>query len=96
MKPFVVFLIVGAAALSTPAHAQSRNDPKTMIKLWLEATIECRGSAGANPSTADSCEERSAYSKRLYQLGWCYGKQNEYGYQYDWHRCTRQSLRPRS
>ncbi|GEO13536.1 hypothetical protein [Microvirga aerophila] len=93
MKRFVVCLVVGVAALSTPAYAQSRNDPKTMMKLWLEATMECRGSAGANPpADADPCEEREAYSKRLNQLGWCYGKKNEAGYQYDWHRCTRDSL----
>lgn len=84
--------IAFCAAVSN-ANAQSRNDPKTMMRLWHEANSACRGGSGDDPKTELACEEREAYSTRLGQLGWCYGKQGEYGYQHQWHRCGRRSMR---
>lgn len=75
------------------AAAQSRNDPQTMIRLWAEANGACRGGSGNSPATMLACEERDAYSKRLDQLGWCYGRSGEYSYQYAWHRCQANSNR---
>lgn len=79
-------------AWTLPASAQSRSDPQTMMRLWSQANGQCRGGSGDDQRTLDACDEREAYSKRLRQLGWCYGMRNEYGYQHRWHRCTRGSL----
>jgi hypothetical protein len=75
------------------ATAASRNDPATMINLWYEANEQCRGGSGDDQTTMDACDERGAYAKRLDQLGWCYGKHNQSGYQMKWHRCTKNSYR---
>ena len=84
---------LAALSLASAASAQSRHDPRSMIMLWHEANAQCRGSSIDNPDTQSACEERETYSKRLDQLGWCYGKRGEAGYQMKWHRCTRQSIR---
>lgn len=84
---------IGVCATVTELSAQSRNDPKTMQRLWFEANGQCRGGSGDNPKTHLACEEREAYGKRLGQLGWCYGKVGEFGYQNKWHRCGRNSVR---
>lgn len=92
----VLSLAAGAiaiCAIASDASAQSRNDPKTMQRLWFEANGACRGGSGDNPKTHLACDEREAYGKRLGQLGWCYGKKGEYGYQHQWHRCGRNSVR---
>ncbi len=81
------------SAVISGADAQSRNDPKTMQRLWHEANGQCRGASGDDPKTLLACDEREAYGKRLDQLGWCYGKHGEAGYQHKWHRCTRNSVR---
>lgn len=92
----VLSLAAGAiaiCAMTGDVSAQSRNDPKTMQRLWHEANGQCRGGSGDDPKTDLACDEREAYSKRLNQLGWCYGKEGEAGYQHKWHRCTRNSVR---
>ncbi len=86
----VALAIVGCGGDAT---AQSRNDPQTMIRLWHEANGACRGGSGDSKVTMNACEERDAYSKRLDQLGWCYGRNGEYSYQYVWHRCQANSNR---
>lgn len=81
------------ASLAPSAFGQSRNDLQTMIRLWTQANLQCRGESGDKKSTLDACEEREAYSKRLGQLGWCYGREGEAGYQYRWHPCGRGSIK---
>lgn len=89
----VPILIVCAALLPLSAVAQSRNDPRTMQRLWYQANEQCRGGSGDDPRTLAACDEREAYSKRLNQLGRCYGKEGQAGYQIEWHRCGSGSLR---
>lgn len=87
------FLLVALAWTIAPAIGQSRDDPKTMMRLWTQANGQCRGGSGDDPKTHDACDEREAYSKRLSQLGWCYGKRGQAGYQLQWHRCGPGSIR---
>lgn len=94
-KHLVAGLFVCAVSIQSPL-AQSRDDPKTMISLWGQANGQCRGGSGDDPKTLEACDERDAYGKRLGQLGWCYGKKGELGYQMRWHRCTASSVRPGS
>jgi hypothetical protein len=97
-RPLIMSFALLAGSMIWPlvgeASSQSRNDPKTMLRLWYEANGQCRGSSGDDPKTHLACEERAAYGKRLDQLGWCYGKKGEAGYQRTWHRCGRNSERP--
>ncbi|PZR93485.1 MAG: hypothetical protein DI537_10205 [Stutzerimonas stutzeri] len=98
MRKSIFHFILGFVALAiglnaVAAIAQSRNDPKTMQRLWFEANGACRGGSGDDPKTHLACDEREAYAKRLNQLGWCYGKKGEFGYQQKWHRCSRNSVR---
>lgn len=92
----LIAAMLAVAALVAFVHdapAQSRNDPQTMIRLWAEANGACRGGPGNSKATLDACDERDAYSKRLDQLGWCYGRKGESSYQYAWHRCQANSNR---
>jgi len=73
--------------------AASRDDPDTMIELWYQANEQCRGGSGDNPATLDACDERESYAKRLDQLGWCYGEENQDSSQRQWHHCTNNSNR---
>lgn len=92
-KHVVVALFAYTIGIQSPL-AQSKDDPKTMISLWGQANGQCRGGSGHDPKTFAACDERDAYGKRLAQLGWCYGRKGELGYQMSWHRCTPSSLRP--
>lgn len=95
MRHFSLALIGASLAFTISvslAFGQSPNDPQTMMRLWSQANGQCRGGSGDDPRTSDACDERAAYSMRLRQLGWCYGKRDEAGYQYRWHRCTKGSL----
>ena len=88
MKSTACALILCATAAAS-AQAQSRNDPRTMQRLWYQANEQCRGGSGDDKATLDACDEREAYSKRLGQIGWCYGEPDQAGYQMKWHRCGR-------
>jgi hypothetical protein len=91
--PMRKLFALAACLISVAAAAQSRSDAATMIRLWHEANLQCRGGAGDDQSTHDACDEREAYGKRLDALGWCYGRKGESGYQMKWHRCTARSFR---
>jgi len=92
-KRSAVALFACVVSVQAPL-AQHRDDPKMMISLWGQAKRQCRGGSGNDPKTFAARDQRDAYGKRLAQLGWCYGKKGELGYQMSWNRCTASSLRP--
>ena len=67
--------------------------PKQLIVLWINANDDCRGGLPENPLTEAGCADREVYDNKLDGLGWCYGKEGEYGYQHKWHRCVSNSIR---
>ena len=64
---------------------------KTVLEWWYEANSWCRGSSGVESD--DWCEVREALAPILDRRDWCYGREGEYGYQNEWHRCGPHSIR---
>jgi len=54
---------------------------------------QCRGGSGDDPKTLEACESRDTLNIKLNQLGWCYGKKSDAGYQMKWHQCEINSNR---
>lgn len=61
--------------------------PVRLISQWQDENGTCRGSSGDSPQTLAACERREAIGNKLQTVGWCYGRQGEYGYQMQWHAC---------
>lgn len=88
-------LIVALAACveqgtATPGSAQSGGDAKAMILRWTELNGRCRGGSGDNPATLQACEDRDALGGQLEAQGFCYGENDEFGFQADWAVCSRE------
>lgn len=76
---------------STPDS--STNHIQGLIANERQLNDKCGGGSGNDSKTMDACNKRDALNKKLNQLGWCYGKRNEAGYQMKWHQCQGDSLR---
>jgi hypothetical protein len=67
------------------------------VKKWLDRTFMldgwCRGDSGDLPTTDKACVLREVTGAELEKLGWCYGKNDEAGYQKRWHVCGPDSQR---
>ena len=64
---------------------------KDLLSQARELDSRCRGTEGAtNPAV---CEQRDAKFDELNNVGWCYGKEGEFGYQHEWHMCGPTSIR---
>lgn len=61
--------------------------PSRIIEQWHDQNEKCRGGSGDQPETQESCDRRETLGKQLAVIGWCYGRNGEYGYQMKWHRC---------
>ncbi|SCX03855.1 COG3904 family protein [Agrobacterium rosae] len=68
--------------------------PVRLISQWQDENGTCRGSSGDSPQTLAACEHREAIGDKLQTVGWCYGRQGEYGYQMQWHACGSTSNQP--
>lgn len=69
--------------------------PSRMISQWQLENGECRGSTSPeSDKTLQACQRREVIGMMLDRVGWCYGHQNEYGYQMEWHACDAGSNRP--
>lgn len=67
--------------------------PNGMLVRWHDQNGKCRGGSGESQETWQACDAREHTQKSLVAAGWCYGRQGEYGYQMEWHRCEARSLR---
>ncbi|NTE68416.1 hypothetical protein G6M85_22750 [Agrobacterium tumefaciens] len=63
------------------------SQPVRLISQWAEQNSACRGDRGDLPETNVACERREAIGNKLEAVGWCYGREGEYGYQMRWHAC---------
>ncbi len=68
--------------------------PVRLISQWQDENGSCRGGSGDSPQTMAACERREAIGNKLQTVGWCYGRDGEYGYQMQWHACGKTSNRP--
>lgn len=87
--------VLSDAHTATEPTAAKQGSSTTLLKRWATENEACRGGAGDSVETDRTCERREAVSARLAAQGWCYGREGEYGYQKDWHRCGLASIRPR-
>lgn len=68
---------------------RGQKSPDRIIAQWQRQNATCRGSSGDDPETITACERREVVGAALEAVGWCYGREGEYGYQMDWHQCGR-------
>ncbi|MDM9628427.1 hypothetical protein QTL95_21245 [Rhizobium sp. S152] len=61
--------------------------PNRLIVQWIAENTACRGGQGTSSETQSACERREVISAKLQVVGWCYGREGEYGYQMQWHPC---------
>lgn len=57
-----------------------------MIAIARDLDSRCRGTEGADP-TSTACKDRDIAFKAVRFVGWCYGREGEFGYQHDWYPC---------
>ncbi|WP_262568854.1 hypothetical protein [Agrobacterium tumefaciens] len=69
------------------------SQPVRLIAQWAEQNAVCRGGSGDLPETNVACERREAIGDKLEAVGWCYGREGEYGYQMRWHACEATSYK---
>jgi hypothetical protein len=86
-----VLVISAAVAIVTPARAQDRTI-RELTDIALEANGLCRGYSSENEKQQKAvCDHRDRLFNLLSSLNYCYGKQNQIGADYRWHKCTRGS-----
>ncbi|PDT46712.1 hypothetical protein CO661_17225 [Sinorhizobium fredii] len=64
-------------------------EPARIISQWHEQNGDCRGGPGDSDETWRACGRRESIGAKLQAVGWCYGREGEYGYQMEWHVCGR-------
>ncbi|MBO0128989.1 hypothetical protein [Agrobacterium sp. OT33] len=69
------------------------SQPVRLIAQWADQNAACRGGSGDLPETNVACERREAIGDKLEAVGWCYGREGEYGYQMRWHACEATSYK---
>ena len=76
------------------AAAQAAGDTTpALLREQAELNSLCRGGSGDDPRTIAACKKRDAVSRALGGMGWCFGKEGEFEYQKQWHRCQPGSIR---
>ncbi len=63
------------------------SEPARLLDQWRNLNTQCRGGSGDSDATVAVCERRDILSTKLKAVGWCYGRDGEYGYQMEWHSC---------
>lgn len=66
---------------------KAATQPVRLISQWQDDNSSCRGGSGDSPDTIAACSRREAVGSKLQAVGWCHGREGEYGYQMDWHAC---------
>lgn len=76
---------------ATPPSGVEPPPPKDIAALIAreeELNDKCRGGSGDNPATMKACDERDVLVKQLKAKGWCWGREDQYGYQKYWQKCS--------
>ncbi|NTF46076.1 hypothetical protein G6L80_29310 [Agrobacterium rhizogenes] len=61
--------------------------PVRLISQWQEENGACRGGRSDSAETLAACDRRERIAAKLQTVGWCFGREGEYGYQMNWHAC---------
>lgn len=88
------FVGIFSALLSSTVSVNAQDiSTETLIKDYEFYNDICRGGSGNEESTWEACGARDYVLYTLNQLGACYGREDEAGYQHQWHSCSSGSLR---
>jgi hypothetical protein len=79
----------GSDAAITTYTDGFNTDSGELLNLWHDANGRCRGGSGDDPKTLGACGEREEYDAILVGRGWCYGEEQEFGYQMFWAPCLK-------
>lgn len=82
------FMTIGVS----PGLADGKPSVEEIIKQVTAANSLCRGGSGDDKETLAWCDVRAALQVVLELRNWCYGKENQDAYQYQWHQCGPGSL----
>lgn len=76
-----------------PASSTPLSLAQELIESWHEENENCRGGSGDDPETQKACDRRGEIGAALDKLNMCYGTNSHRAYQYEWHRCHKDSIR---
>lgn len=81
--------LVAAALIVMPAWVLA-SEAEQLVAAEAVAARECEASAGAS----EACLRRVAISRRLVDIGWCYGTFGGFPSAWQWHPCGTRKLHP--
>ena len=85
----IIALCLGAAS---PASAED-DETGRLLEDVQSLNSRCRGGSGDDMETWMACGARDYVSYLLSERGYCYGKEDQAGFEMEWHACTSNSLR---
>lgn len=86
----LILALAACVEQGTGQPGSGAGDAKAMILRWTELNTLCRSGSGDNPATLQACEDRDALGRQLEAQGFCYGENDEFGFQADWAVCSRE------
>jgi hypothetical protein len=88
----IISVLALSATITAPALAEGVTT-ESLIEDYEHYNSLCRGGSGDKTSTWEACGARNYSLYILNQIGVCYGRDDEAGYQHQWHTCANGSLR---
>jgi hypothetical protein len=77
--------MLAVVVASSPSAAKASDE--SLIQKEMVLNDACRGGSGDEEATQNSCAERDAVFSMLRSRGWCYGTEEQAGYQKSWQKC---------
>lgn len=81
-------MCLGAAS---PAVAQD-DETTRLLEDVIALDTSCRGGSGNSNETWKACGARDYVSYLLSERGYCLGKEDQAGFEMEWHACTGNSF----
>jgi hypothetical protein len=75
-----------------PVLAQD-DETTRLLEDVVTLNTRCRGGSGDDMETWMACGARDYVSYLLSERGYCYGKEDQAGFEMEWHACTSNSVR---
>ncbi len=83
---WVISTALWAALPSSPLLAHSAED-EPLLQDYARYNGRCRGGHGDDMETWRACGARDYVGFLLNRRGWCFGTDNQYSFEMEWHRC---------
>jgi hypothetical protein len=85
LRVLLALMFIGGIMILGEVHAASPN-VQQLISHERQLDAQCRGNG-------TDCATRQRLAWQLQNLGWCWGKINQYGADMRWHKCSHDSQR---